>query len=464
MTQHIAERNHPTALSRFLGRQAIVIGAGIAGLAAAGALADWFERVIVLERDGLFDAVTNRPGTPQAWHSHGLLVGGRLALEELFPDLGEDFVRAGAVSFQINRDMREEPPNSDPMPQRDFGWTGYTMTRPLIEFTLRRRVSRRTNVTFRHNTRAVSIATDPDGRRVTAVRCVNAEDERSETLPADLIVDASGHGHPTTSLLRWIGGPPPDETSIGIDLGYTTAVMAIPGDAHSDWKVVATRPNAPQSSRAAILLPVEGNRWMMTVAGHGDDRPPGEWNALLAYLRQLTTPTIYNAVRHSSPIGKLTRFGFPASVWKHFERLQTFPDGLIPIGDAICRFNPTYGQGMTVAAKEASLLQGLLGERASESDPLTGLGQVFLAEAKSLIETPWTMAALPDFAFPETRGDRPADFEHSLRFTGALTRIAARDEAVQRLMVEVWHLLKPHDVYQDPDLVRRVQEEMACVA
>jgi hypothetical protein len=95
---------------------------------------------------------------------------------------------------------------------------------------------------------------------------------------------------------------------------------------------------------------------------------------------------------------------------------------------------------------------------------LTGLGQAFLAEAKSLIETPWTMAALPDFAFPETRGDRPADFEHSLRFTGALTRIAARDEAVQRLMVEVWHLLKPHDVYQDPDLVRRVQEEMACVA
>jgi 2-polyprenyl-6-methoxyphenol hydroxylase-like FAD-dependent oxidoreductase len=141
--------------------------------------------------------------------------------------------------------------------------------------------------------------------------------------------------------------------------------------------------------------------------------------------------------------------------------MKAFPDGLIPIGDAICRFNPVYGQGMTVAAREATLLYHLLAARAAELDPLAGLGQLFLAETKPLIETPWTMAALPDLAFPSTRGDRPADLEHTLQFAAALSRLAARDAAVQRLLVEVWHMIEPRNVLQDPKLIRRVEAEMA---
>jgi flavin-dependent dehydrogenase len=201
---------------------------------------------------------------------------------------------------------------------------------------------------------------------------------------------------------------------------------------------------------------------MMTVAGQGDDRPPGEWDELLAYPRQLATSTIYNAVRRTSPIGKLPRYCFPESVWKHYERLPAFPDGLIPIGDAICRFNPIHGHGMTVAAREASLLHRLLADRASRSDPLRGLGQVFLTEATSLIETPWTMAAISDFAFPETRGRRPADLENLVGLFGTLSRIAAHDAAVQKLLVEISHILKPLGTLRDPDLLRRVQDEMLC--
>jgi hypothetical protein len=120
-----------------------------------------------------------------------------------------------------------------------------------------------------------------------------------------------------------------------------------------------------------------------------------------------------------------------------------------------------YGQGMTVASREAHLLHRLLAARALEHDPLQGLGQAFLAEAKPMIETPWMMAAIPDFAFPDTRGERPVDLEERLRFAGALSRVAARDAAVQRMVVEVWHMLKPRSAYQDAELVRRVEEEMA---
>jgi 2-polyprenyl-6-methoxyphenol hydroxylase-like FAD-dependent oxidoreductase len=461
MTPRTFETSYAATDRRFIGTNAIVVGAGIAGLAAAGALADWFERVTVLERDILPDVATFRVGTPQARHAHGLLVGGQLALEGLFPGLDKDFVRAGGVPIRINKDFREELPNRDPMPQRDFGRIAYTMTRPLMEFVVRQRLLRSTNVTVRHGTRVLEIVAEPNGRRVTGVRCTTVEDDGGETLAADLVVDASGRGQLTAALLRSTGGPVPQETAIGIDLGYTTAIMDIPDDAPSDWKILLTHNHAPRCSRRALILPIEGHRWMMSVVGIGGDRPPRKWDELLAYLQQLTTPTIYHAVRNAKPIAELAQFGFPGSVRRHFERMKAFPDGLIPIGDAICRFNPVYGQGMTVAAREATLLYHLLAARAAELDPLAGLGAHFLAETKPLIETPWTMAALPDLAFPSTRGDRPADLEHTLQFAAALSRLAARDAAVQRLLVEVWHMIEPRSVLQDPKLIRRVEAEMA---
>jgi hypothetical protein len=71
------------------------------------------------------------------------------------------------------------------------------------------------------------------------------------------------------------------------------------------------------------------------------------------------------------------------------------------------------------------------------------------------------MAAIPDFVFPETQGQRPADFESSLKFGSGLARLVAEDAAVHKLMIEVQHLLKPRSVYRDPELQRRVQELMA---
>jgi 2-polyprenyl-6-methoxyphenol hydroxylase-like FAD-dependent oxidoreductase len=443
-----------------LGKRAVVIGAGISGLAAARALADHFEQVIVLERDSLPTDVTPRPGVPQSWQLHTLLGGGQRALGELFPGFERDLVVAGAVPLRAGLDLRLEHPGYDPFPQRDLGWRTYAMSRPLIELTVRRRVEQHGNITLRQRCRAFEVVASPDGAAVVAVRYETIV-ESKETLNADLVVDASSRGSITLDLLESIGRAPPEETRIGVDIGYASALFATPDDTPADWKGLVTHPSAPASGRGCSVLPVEGNRWMVALGGRRDDWPPADADGFLAFARELRTPTLYNAIQHAKQLGEIKRYGFPESVRRHFERLDAFPRGLLPIGDAICRFNPIYGQGMSVSAMEASLLHRLLQTRAAEADPLAGLAEAFFAEAQALIETPWTMAAIPDFIYPETRGQRPADFDQALGFASALNRIAARDPAVHKLMFEVQHLLKPRSVYHEGELMRRVTAEMA---
>ena len=324
---------------------------------------------------------------------------------------------------------------------------------------MRRRVESRANIRLRQRCRVKELLASPNGQTVSGVRYEN-DNGASETIATDLVVDASGRGALTLALLQSIGRPLPEETTIGIDLGYATCVFAIPDDASTDWKGVMTFGQAPQNSRGGLMLPLEGNRWMATIGGRHGDVPSGDPEGFLTYARALRTPTIYNAISHAKRLDGVARYGFPESVRRHFERLDGFPRGLLPIGDAICRFNPVYGQGMSVAALEACLLKKLLERLAEDGDPIAGLASTFFAEMQTLLETPWSVAML-DFAFPETRGQRPTDFETTLKFGIALTRLAAEDPAVHKLTLEVQHLLKPRSAYRDPALMQRVLEKMA---
>jgi 2-polyprenyl-6-methoxyphenol hydroxylase-like FAD-dependent oxidoreductase len=448
---------------RKIGKQAVVIGAGMAGLAAAGAVADYFERVIVLERDRLPNQAVPRAGTPQSRHLHGLLPGGQRALTDLFPHFERDLVDGGSVPLRMLGELRVEMPGVGPLPSRDFGWFFYGASRPLIELITRRQAERLSNLTVRSECRVLEITATPDGTMVTGVRYESA-DGRQEILAADLVVDASGRGAPTLALLRSSGQPVPDEIVIGVDLHYTTTTFVIPQDASTNWKGIATHPHAPERSRGGYMLPIEGNRWVLTLTGRLGERPPAEPDGFMDYAQRLDTQTIYNAIKHAKREGGFERFAYPASVWRRFDRLSSFPDGLVPIGDSICRFNPVYGQGMSVAAQEARLLHQLLKGRTTKANPFAGLALVFFSESLPLVEAPWNMSAVPDLVYPETRGERPADFDSRLKYNGALIRTAMYDAAVHRLLVEVQQLLKPPSVLQDPAVDRLVQLELFQMA
>jgi len=216
-------------------------------------------------------------------------------------------------------------------------------------------------------------------------------------------------------------------------------------------------PAAPSSSRGAGIFPLEGGRWLLGLGGRHDEIPPGDIDGLMAFIKGFRTPTVYNAVRGARRLSEIVRFNFPASVRRHFERLPQFPRGLVPIGDAICRFNPVYGQGMSVAAMEARVLGQLLERRQATPDPLDGLAVEFFNEIQPLLATPWSVAE-GDFVFPQTRGERPPDFDRRLRYGAGLIALAARDPEVHKTMAEVNALLKPGTALREPHIASRVME------
>ena len=206
-----------------LGQRALVIGAGIGGLSAAGALAKYFDRVDIIERDDLAASAGSRSGTPQDRHPHGLLAGGLRALDQIFPGFKSDLAAAGAVPVSFAREVQFERPDVGVLPKRDFGISLLCATRPLIELVLRRRAKALANITLRPACRVIGIVPAAGGAGASGVQFVNGSG-RFETLDADLVVDASGRGAPTLTLLDALCWDRPQMTEIGVDITYATAV------------------------------------------------------------------------------------------------------------------------------------------------------------------------------------------------------------------------------------------------
>lgn len=441
-----------------LGIEAVVVGSGVGGLTAARVLSDHFERVTILERDGLTEGPSARPGVPQGKHLHALLAGGQRALNRLFPGFTDDLERVGATRLQTGLDLLTERPGYDPFPQRDLGFFSSGLTRPQLEYCLRRRVEAIANVHLEPGCRVLGLLATDDGGAIVGVQY--QKERRTESRSADLVVDASGSGELTVAALRAIGHPGIVETTIGVDMGYSTATFDIPGGAPTHWKGVLHLPLPPQSSRGGLMMPIEGHRWMLSLGGRRGEHPPGDEAGLRDYAASLRTKTIAEAIAPARMLSGVERFVFPESRLRHFERLETFPRGLLPIGDAICRFNPVFGQGISVAAIEGEALGEVLSSVAQAVGSLADAWRPFFQRTAEIVEAPWALAAVPDFIFPQTVGQPPANFEASVRFSIALTHAAARHPDIHRLAAEVQHLLQPRRALMEPSVLERIMGEM----
>jgi 2-polyprenyl-6-methoxyphenol hydroxylase-like FAD-dependent oxidoreductase len=437
---------------------AVVIGAGMGGLAAAAAAAPFFERVTVLERDSLPAEPQWRIGTPQCRHAHALLLGGLSALGELLPGFEAKLAAAGAEPFRLSIDFQNETPDYNPFPRRDLGLPpAYSMTRPLLEVTTRRAVEALGNVEVQDRRSVRGLAWDGD--KVTGVRVATADGEA--LVAADVVIDSSGRGAPTFDLLKSLGRPLPDEDVITINASYASVIVKKPEGWVDDWRVTITLPQPPETRAGSFCFTVEDGCWIATVTELHGDEPPEDWESFLAAAKNLRTRTVYDAVSRGRPVGEVMRFKRPNSTRRHFERLADFPRGLVTFGDAVCQFNPVYGQGMTISALQALTLRETLAAQSAAADPLGGLAEAFFAGTPAVTEGAWSAARGFDFQFPETKGDKPEDHERIMAFTKGLFELAARDAEVHRLFTEVSHGLRSGAVYQEPAFAARVMSVLA---
>jgi 2-polyprenyl-6-methoxyphenol hydroxylase-like FAD-dependent oxidoreductase len=433
-----------------------VIGASVAGLLAARVLARHFEEVTVVERDACRDdVVAARKGVPQGNHIHLLWSGGMRVLEQLFPGIADDLRAGGGAVFDNGRDMRWYHHGVWKL-RHASGLMIHAQSRPLLEHCLRRRLLETPNVRLLGGQVPESLCADAGGRRVTGV-VVHAPgaDSTATTLEADLVVDASGRSGATLAELERLGHGKPVQESIGVDIGYATRVFRAPDDGR-DWQAMAVYATAPHTHGLGVIFPIEGNRWIVTLVGLRGHYPrSADHETFMEFARSLEQPDLHDALRAAEPEGPIHLIGYATQMRRRFERLPSLPAGLLYLGDSVCSLNPLYGQGMTVCALQAEILDELLAGRAGRA-PDAALARDYFRRAARVIDTAWLLGAGSDFLYPETRGERPAYMTALGWYLQRLLRASGRSELVQQRFLEVIHFARPVTALMKPDVALRV--------
>jgi 2-polyprenyl-6-methoxyphenol hydroxylase-like FAD-dependent oxidoreductase len=430
---------------------AIVLGGSMAGLGAARALANHFDRVTLVERDELTASSDLRKGVPQAQHAHGLLPSGYQILSDYFPGLMDELVAHGAIRGDITGDFLWYQYGGWKL-RADSGLEAIVVSRPLLERKVRDRVLALPKVTLLQGHIGENPVFDSRTRRVTGLSVKELSTGTTATIDADLVVDALGRGSPSPKWLASWGYGQVTETSVPIEVGYATGVFERrAGDLYDSIGAVIAG-TAPQSTRFAAILGAEGNRWIVTLAGCLRDYPPTDFSDWKTFASSLPTSDALDLVKDREPIGPIASYRFPANRRCHYEKLANFPGGYLVTGDALCSFNPLYGQGMSVALSEAHALDRCLAAGDGDGD----LAKRFFREAGRIVESPWAIATGEDYRYPQVEGRRPPGFGIVSRYMARAHRVATRDPVVLQRFFRVASLLAPPPAMMAPAIAWRV--------
>ncbi len=425
--------------------KAIVIGASMAGLLAARALADRYE-VEVIERDALPEGPEARKGVPQARHAHALLRRGAALLEELFPGFGKDLTAAGAITADVG--------GSYAFVTR-FGWgipfsptlPVFCLSRDLLECRVRSRVRALPGVRFVEG-RSVKRLLTREGR----VRGVELDDATRHD--AELVVDASGRGSQAVRWLSELGYGTPPETVVDAGVAYTSRIFEGSPQLPNGWLALSVFWAPPTHKRGGYVTPLEGGRTMVTLTVGAGDHAPADEAGFLQFARSLRTPIFADAFADLRPAGDFHVNRSTVNRFRHFERMKRMPPGFVVVGDAVVAFNPAYGQGMSVAAIEACALQRALRDGRT-FDPLS-FQRTIAREVKDV----WLAATGEDFRFEGTKGPRPASARWIHKYLDAIFLLSLRDPRIQAVCAGVYLLDRPMTDLMSPSILFQALWEM----
>lgn len=377
---------------------AVVIGASIAGLCAARVLSDFYDRVTLFERDELPGEPAHRAAIPQGRHVHLLMARGAVEFDALFPGLLDDMVAAGVPMLEnrpdciyfgaaghvlgIGQTLREE-------------FTAYVPSRPHLEWQIRRRTAALPNVEIQQRSVARP-SFDTSTQQVTGVLLDSGHDAEPDVVGADLVVDAAGRGTRLPVWLEQWGYQRPPEEVVDLGIGYASHQFRLPEGVIRERVIVA---GASREQPLGLgMLGYEDGSWVLTTFGVAKVEPPHTFSEMLVLAEKLLPARFTAALEQAQPIGEVAFHRFPASRWRRYEKLDRFPAGIVALGDAVASFDPTYGQGMTIASLQAGHLRRAL--EAKGTDP----ARVLRRATAKVVYPVWMMNTIGDLSFHHATG------------------------------------------------------------
>ena len=434
---------------------AIIIGASIAGLLTARVLAPHFKEVLILERDSLPEQAVYRTGTAQAQHAHILLRRGLLGLETLLPGYTQNLLDAGAVMTNASRDWY----NFFPMgafPNFDSDYEFICASRPLIEHTLRNTLLKQfSNVTIREQciVNSVQFSAEHAPLLIFTERENKAEELR---LTADLIADASGRNSHTPTWLQQQGYGKTRTTQVKPWLGYSTRLYnkttLPPG-----IRAAIIMAKDPHITRGGVLFPIEKGQYICTLYGFSKDYPPTDEPGFTNYAKSLRSEIIYNALSEANPLTSPKAFVKNECAYHHFAEHKRWPHGFLVMGDAVCSFNPIYGQGITSSVMAAQSLQKLLINGRPENSHWSKTAQRKIVKS---YQYPWMIATNEDLRWPKTEGSSGGLLVSVMHhFTNWIGLVATRNSAIAYTYIQVLHMTSTPAALLTPSSLMRLLQD-----
>jgi 2-polyprenyl-6-methoxyphenol hydroxylase-like FAD-dependent oxidoreductase len=433
---------------------AVVLGASIAGLLTARILADFYSMVTIVERDVLPEQPVTRRGVPQGVLPHIPAGRGMMIMDTLFPGFLDELVSRGArvwndgdlsrlcVSFNGHRFLQ-----SGTIPDPGSVAMHY-VHRPFLEWSLRRRVAALPNVRIAQGLDAVSVSASARRDRVTGVVVARRDSGTETSLPAVLVVDATGRGSRTPIFLDDLGYGRPREDTLTVNVTYAgLPIRVAPGTLSEYIAFAAPQPGRP---RGYAMFAGQDDTYMLAVQTVAGQPAPTDHAALMDCLSEIAPPHVWTAAHAATPLADLTRYRFPSNRWRRYDKLTRIPDGLLVIGDALCNFNPLYGQGMTVAAIEALVLRDCL------QDGDRNLPRRFFRRSAKDIRVAWRAAVNSDLALPQIAGRRPASIRMSNAYLERVLVAAETDPAVVQQFLRTLNMIDPFTHLLRPSMALRV--------
>ena len=438
-----------------IGEHAVVLGASMAGLLASRVLADFYRTVTVVERDVLPTGSAQRRGVPQGRHTHGLWPGGSQILDELFPGFLTELVADGCIVWEDGdfsklcaswggHQLVGSGTYRDYQP-RD---AAYCPSRPFLEDHVRQRVRAMRNITLMDGYDVVELTSNADRSRITGVTITSHDGDDTRALTGDLVVDATGRGSRTPAFLEHLGYDRPLQDEVVMRTAYASQLLRIPPGVVKELLVIIGP--IPGRPTGMALLAYENSTWLLTAIGMVGREPPADRAGMLEFIEDCAPPQVLSALRRAEPLGDVAQYRIPSSRWRRYDKVRRFPEGLLVFGDAICSFNPIYGQGMTVAALQAMVLDRCLRAGAQRLAP-----RYFAAAAKP-IGVAWQLAAGGDLTLPEVQGRRPLSMRLTNSYVDRVLAAAETDAVIAQRFLKVVGFTNPPTSLMHPSVMLRV--------